>query len=71
MVTAAKKKRAGRPPPARTVTVPQVPAYVVALAEELRGRLGNPTLDAVLRAALVEGLRALERAHPAKRRRGG
>jgi hypothetical protein len=57
---------------ATTVTITlRVPAYLLALADELRPRLDDATRAAVLRGALVEGLRAFERAHPAKPRRGG
>jgi hypothetical protein len=45
-----------------------VPVYLLDLAEKLRPRLDGAIRNAVLRAALVEGLRALEREHPAKSR---
>jgi hypothetical protein len=47
----------------------RVPPYVLELVDELRPRLDGATRAAVLRVALVEGLRALEQAHPAKRKR--
>jgi hypothetical protein len=68
-MTMAAKRRENPYTTKQAITL-RVPVYLLDLAEELRLRLGARTCAVVLRTALVEGLRALEQAHPAKRRRG-